>query len=83
MADDNLRKVHLTKDEKKGGWKLQEAGADRAIRRFRTKGEAVQGGVPADALGGKGGSVRIHKQDGKIQEERTFPRARDPKGSKG
>ncbi len=28
-------------------------------------------------------SLRIHKQDGKIQEERTYPRAADPKKSKG
>lgn len=83
MADDKLRKVHLTQDKDKGDWKLQEEGAQRAIRRFPTKGDATAGGVLADALGAKGGSVRIHKTDGKIQEERTFPRDKDPKGSPG
>lgn len=28
-------------------------------------------------------SVRIHKQDGKIQQERTYPRSADPRRSKG
>lgn len=28
-------------------------------------------------------SVKIHKLDGKIQEERTYPRKADPRGSKG
>ncbi|MEO1169825.1 MAG: DUF2188 domain-containing protein [Pseudomonadota bacterium] len=83
MAKDKLRRVHLTKDDKKGDWKLQEAGSDRAIRRFPNKEGATAGGVLADALGSKGGSVRIHKQDGKIQEERTYPRSKDPKSSPG
>lgn len=28
-------------------------------------------------------TVKIHKADGKFQEERTYPRAADPRGSKG
>jgi hypothetical protein len=27
--------------------------------------------------------VRIRKRDGKIQEERTYPRSADPRASKG
>jgi hypothetical protein len=34
-------------------------------------------------LGNQGGSVRIHKQDGQIQEERTYPGSKDPPGSRG
>ncbi|MBW1905611.1 MAG: DUF2188 domain-containing protein [Deltaproteobacteria bacterium] len=29
------------------------------------------------------GSLRIHKVNGKIQEERTYPRGKDPRSSKG
>jgi hypothetical protein len=29
---------------------------------------------------GKMGSVRIKKRNGKIQEERTYPRSMDPRG---
>jgi hypothetical protein len=28
-------------------------------------------------------ALRIHAQDGKIQEERIYPRSADPKGSRG
>jgi hypothetical protein len=79
----NLPKYHLVKDDKKGDWKLEREGADRATRRFDTKEEATKGGVLSDAIGAGGGSVRIHKEDGKIQEERTFPGSRDPEGSPG
>lgn len=79
----DLPKYHLTKDEKKGDWKLEQEGAGRATRRFDTKEQATAGGVLGGALGKAGGSVRIHKTDGKIQEERTFPRSRDPKDSPG
>lgn len=79
----NLPRYHLTKDAEKGNWKLEKAGGDRAVRRFETKKEALQGGALKEAIGKAGGSVRVHKADGKIQEERTFPRARDPKDSAG
>jgi hypothetical protein len=32
---------------------------------------------------GKTGSVKIKKRNGKIQEERTYPRSADPRASKG
>jgi len=35
------------------------------------------------AMGLGGASVRIHGHDGKIKEERTYPRSRDPKRSRG
>ena len=81
--DPNLPRYHLTKDAKKGDWALKKEGADRATRRFDTKDDATKGGALPGAIGGAGGSVRIHKTDGTIQEERTFPRGRDPKGTPG
>ena len=30
-----------------------------------------------------GGSLKIHKQDGTIQEERTYPKSDDPKNTPG
>ncbi len=76
-----LPKYHLVSKEDK--WRLEPEGGGRAKRVFDTKGDATAGGALRDALGKGGGSVRIHKQDGTIQEERTFPRSRDPKDSKG
>ncbi len=79
----NLRKFTLTKDKQKGDWALAEEGTNRARKRFATKSEATKGGALEKALGAGGGSVRIRKKDGKIQEERTFPRSRDPKKTPG
>lgn len=81
--DKNLPRFHLTKDQEKGDWELRKAGAERATRRFETKSEATAGGVLGGAVGKEGGSVRIHLEKGRIQEERTYPRSRDPKGSPG
>lgn len=81
--DGNLRKFHLTHDAKKDDWVLREEGRPRATARYETKAEATAGGELKSALGKEGGSVRIHKESGRIQEERTYPRSRDPRGSKG
>jgi len=79
----NLRKFTLIKDKAKGDWALSEEGTKRARKRFSTKAEATKGGVLSSALGADGGSVRIRKENGEIQEERTFPRSRDPKQTPG
>lgn len=78
-----LRKLHLVKDKTRGDWELKPEHGDRALRRFDRKEDATKGGVLSDALGKQGGSVRIHKQDGKIQEERTYPGSKDPPRSRG
>ena len=49
------------------------------MKKFATKAAATKGGVLEKAVGGMG-SVRIRKRDGKIQEERTYPRSTDPRG---
>lgn len=83
MAKDALPSYHLTRDKKRGGWQLEKAGSNRATARFETKAAALKGGALRDAVGANGGSVKIHKQNGRIQQERTYPRGRDPGSSKG
>ncbi|MER9533049.1 DUF2188 domain-containing protein [Mesorhizobium sp. M0309] len=78
-----LPKFELMHDKAKGDWVLKAQGADKATRRFETKGIATAGGVLESAIGKGGGSVRIKKMDGTIQEERTFPGSADPKKSPG
>lgn len=73
----------LSFDRQKENWKLENDATNRVVRRFETKEEATAGGVLDDALGAAGGSVRIQKKVGGYQEERTFPRSRDPRESKG
>ena len=63
------------------GWELKEAGAERASKRASTKHELVS--ALADFFDGKTASVKIHKADGTIEEERTYPRSADTRRSKG
>ena len=78
-----LPKYTLSKDKQKKDWVLKKDGSDRARRRFETKTEATRGGVLSDVLGSVGGSVKIKKTDGTYQEERTYPRSKDPTKSPG
>lgn len=64
-------------DNKK--WELKREGSGEVVKRFKTKADAIKGGVLERAVK-KMGSVRIRKRDGKIQEERTYPRSMDPRG---
>ena len=79
----NLPKYTLSKDTKKDNWVLKNDLTNRVKKRFETKQEATKGGVIQNLLGKPGGSVKIKKEDGKYQEERTYPRSKDPRSSKG
>lgn len=63
------------------GWELKKTGAERAAKRAATKQELI--GSLADFFDGKTASVKIHKADGTIEEERTYPRSADPSRSEG
>jgi hypothetical protein len=63
------------------GWELKKQGASRASITASTKAEIVQ--LASDFLDRKTASLKIHKEDGTIQEERTYPRSADPVNSKG
>lgn len=75
----NMDNYHLT--HKDGKWNLKKEGSDRAIKTFKVKQEAVD--YSTEYMREHQGSLKIHKEDGKIQEERTYPRSADPKQSKG
>ncbi len=74
-----LPKFSLAHNEQKSKWELKREGTGEVIKRFKTKAAATKGGVLEKAVG-KMGSVRIKKRNGKIQEERTYPRSMDPRG---
>jgi hypothetical protein len=78
-----LPKFTLSKDERRGDWTLTNDATNRTLRRFDTKAEATKGGVLERALGTAGGSVKIQKENGRFQEERTYPGSKDPQSSKG
>lgn len=77
MAKDKLPDVRV-KPRPEGGWEVTKDG--RHVSEHRKKEPAVERGQDTAK---PGGSLRIHKKDGKIQEERTYPRSRDPKRSPG
>ena len=78
-----LPKFILDYNEKKERWDLENDKTNRTIKSFKTKEDATAGGVLKKALGPNGGSVKIQKTNGKFQEERTFPKEKDPRQSKG
>jgi len=74
-----LPRFSLAHNEKSKKWELKKEGSDQVIKSSKTKAAATKGGVLEKAVGGMG-SVRIRKRNGKIQEERTYPRSMDPRG---
>lgn len=62
-------------------WKLASQGAERAIKVFSTKEEGMD--FSTDFVAQRGGSLKIKKENGHIQEERTYPRTADPSKSPG
>ena len=70
---------HVTKNGDK--WKLTKEGNERASKVAETKQEILQ--ATRNYMQDKVGSVKIHKVDGQFQEERTYPRAADPKKTRG
>ncbi len=70
---------HITK--KDGQWKLKKEGNTRASKVAETKAEIIQ--KARDYMKPREGSVKIHKEDGSFQEERTYPRSSDPSETPG
>ncbi len=70
---------HISKTD--NGWELRKTGSARASKSAGTKQELLE--LTAAYMEGKTASVKIHKEDGTIQEERTYPRSADPRRTKG
>lgn len=68
----------VKKDE---GWITKHG--DRVVARGATKDDAVHNAARVARSDPDAVTVKIHKQNGTIQEERTYPRAADPRSSKG
>jgi hypothetical protein len=75
-----VKRIDVTKQGK--SW-VAKTGSGEKVAGARTK-EAIVKKTAAVAKKAPGAvTVKIHKVDGKIQEERTYPRSADPKSSKG
>jgi hypothetical protein len=77
-----LTKYSLAYSDKSKKWELRDESTKRTVKSFSNKAAALKGGALAKAVGGMG-SVKIKKRNGKIQEERTYPRGTDPRRFKG
>ena len=67
--------------ETNGVWQLKAEGSDKAIKEARTKQDILE--QTQSYMSDRVASVKVHKRDGEIEEERTYPRAADPRKSKG
>ena len=76
-----MKRIDVVK--KREGWAGQSGGRTVPNTKAATKAEAVKKVASAARRGSEPVSVRIHKSDGKIQEERTYPRPADPRRTKG
>lgn len=70
---------HITKKGDK--WQFKKEGSERAIKISDTKKESVE--HMREHMKNKTGSVKIHKETGEFQEERTYQRKDDPRKSRG
>ena len=76
-----MKRIDVVK--KRDGWAGESGGRTVSNTKAPTKAEAVKKVAAAAKKDSQPVSVRIHKLDGKIQEERTYPRSADPRKSKG
>lgn len=77
-----LHRFTLKHNGRDNRWDLKDQTGE-IVRTFQRKRDATRGGVLERAVARTGGTVRIHKRDGILEEERTYPRARDPRASPG
>jgi len=74
-----MKRVDITK---KGDQWVAKSG-DKVVAKAPNKVDAVRKTAAEAKEMPEAVSVKIHKVDGKIQEERTYPKSADPKSSKG
>lgn len=77
--ENDTKRIDVTKQGQK--WVGQSNGA--TVSRGSTKAEAVKNTAKVAKADKEPVTVKIHKVDGKIQQERTYPGSADPKKSKG
>lgn len=75
-----MKNVHLTKKGK--DW-VAQGKSGPAIARARTKDAAIKKAAAAARRDPQSVSLKIHNLNGRIAQERTYPRRADPPRSKG
>ncbi|MGV6832654.1 MAG: DUF2188 domain-containing protein [bacterium] len=76
-----MKNFHLVRED--GKYKLKRENSQRSSKVIdANKREAIREARDFIKKQG-GGSLKIHKNKGGFQEERTYPRSKDPRESKG
>lgn len=75
-----VRQMHVVKTSR--GWAGKAAGG-KVVARARKKALAVSRTARVAKASPSAVSVKIHKMNGRIQEERTYPRGADPRRRRG
>jgi hypothetical protein len=78
LPNPNMNNFHLTTNG--NSWELKAEGG-RGLASFPTKEEALERSI--EIVIRRTGSLKIHKADGTIEEERNYPRSIDPRKSPG
>ena len=76
------RKVYTVGPDPKGGWRGDAKGSNRAVAKGDNKAEVVKRTIDV-AKKQPSAQVRIKGKNGRIQEERTYPRSSDPGRTRG
>jgi hypothetical protein len=76
-----LKRVDIVKRD--DHWVGERQGSNRVYVQGSTKDVAVRRAAKKAKRDPRAVSVRIHGRDGRIQEERSYPRSADPRSSKG
>lgn len=77
-----LHRFTLKHNKSSGSWEFKNQIGD-VVKSSATKANLIRGGVLSRVVGRQGGTVRIHLVNGRIQEERTYPRGADPRRHPG
>ncbi|HEU4737695.1 MAG TPA: DUF2188 domain-containing protein [Solirubrobacterales bacterium] len=76
-----MKRIDVVKTQ--DGWRGESGGQTVRGTKAPTKAETVKQTAEVARNAPEPVSVKIHKENGRIQEERTYPRKADPPGSKG
>lgn len=69
-----METYHLVPSQ--GGWQLEKQGDTKGIKFFATKREALE--FSTAHVRKNTGSLRIHRENGQFEEERTYTSEIDP-----
>lgn len=74
-----MNRYHITKEGTR--WKLTPEDGDRATLTANSKAEILK--RTQEYMQNRTGTVKIHTENGRIQQERTYQPQQDPRESEG